>query len=494
MSVLVLLRERFRQLLKAAGTGSRQAVISTSSATAAGGLPESLCDYVFIDPPFGSNIMYSELSQIWEAWLKVNTNTITEAIENRTQNKKLDDYRMLMRDSFATAYSILKPGGWMTVEFSNTKSAVWNSIQTALIDAGFIVANVSMLDKGRGGLNAIVGVTAVKQDLVISAYKPNGGFEERFQKEAETEEGVWDFVRTHMKYLPVTKLQEGLAQPIPERDPRILFDQMVAFYVRKGYPVPISSQDFQKGLAQRFVSRDGMYFLTDQAAEYDKHSARYGRPTQLSLFVSDEASAIAWLRNILHNKPQTFADINPQFMKELGGWNKHEKPLDLRDILNQNFLCCDGKGPVPEQIHAYLSTNWKEYRNKEKTDPELQAKAKDRWFLPDPNKAGDLEKLRERALLREFWEYLPDGHKPQVNIDTIGDLPGLVVPQAKIPTGKRMKIIRTEAVRAGFKHCWQSRDYRTIIAVAKRIPEDVLQEDPKLLMWYDQALTRLGEE
>jgi hypothetical protein len=29
--------------------------------------------------------------------------------------------------------------------------------------------------------------------------------------------------------------------------------------------------------------------------------------------------------------------------------------------------------------------------------------------------------------------------------------------------------------------------------VARKIPENVLQEDPKLLMWYDQAITRSGE-
>ena len=51
-----------------------------------------------------------------------------------------------------------------------------------------------------------------------------------------------------------------------------------------------------------------------------------------------------------------------------------------------------------------------------------------------------------------------------------------------------------EAVRAGFKKAWQERDYQTIIAVAKLIPENILQEDSKLLMWYDQALTRSGED
>lgn len=65
---------------------------------------------------------------------------------------------------------------------------------------------------------------------------------------------------------------------------------------------------------------------------------------------------------------------------------------------------------------------------------------------------------------------------------------------AETPRGKRQRVIRLEVVGAGFKHCRQTRDYRTIIAVAQRIPENVLQEEPRLLMWYDQALTRMETE
>ena len=107
--------------------------------------------------------------------------------------------------------------------------------------------------------------------------------------------------------------------------------------------------------------------------------------------------------------------------------------------------------------------------NLAKDDPALKAKGKDRWYVPDPNKAGDLEKLRERALMREFEEYRESKQK-------------------------RLKVFRLEAVRAGFKKAWQERDYATIIAVARKIAEKILQEDPKLLMWYDQALTRTGGE
>jgi hypothetical protein len=48
------------------------------------------------------------------------------------------------------------------------------------------------------------------------------------------------------------------------------------------------------------------------------------------------------------------------------------------------------------------------------------------------------------------------------------------------------------AVRAGIKKAWQERDYAVIVAVADKIPNNVLEEDPKLLMWYDQAVTRMG--
>lgn len=442
--------------------------LSTGSLSNLSFMKDASVDYIFLDPPFGSNIMYSELNYLWEAWLRVFTNQAPEAIENRTQHKGANEYRQLMTACFKEAYRVLKPGRWMTVEFSNTRAAVWNNIQTALTEAGFIVANVSALDKRQGSFNAVTTPTAVRQDLVISAYKPNGGFEARFHSEAATQDGVWDFVRTHLKYLPIVKRGPTNRKlvAIPERDPRILYDEMVAYYVRRGFSVPLDSQEFQKGLEQRFSQRDGMCFLPDQVVEYDKRRLAAGNLEQAALFVSDESSAISWLRQQLRLKPQTFSEINPQFMKELAGWSKNEVTLELSTLLEQNFLLYSDNEPVPEQIHAYLSSNWKELRGLAKNDPALVAKARNRWYVPDPNKAADLEKIREKALLKEFDEYQ----------------------EAK----KKLKIFRLEAIRAGFKRAWQNREYATIITVAEKIPEEILQEDPKLLMWYDQARTRLG--
>ena len=428
--------------------------------------PDNTVDYIFLDPPFGANLNYSELNYLWEAWLKVKTNIQYEAIENKSQGKSIHDYRFLMTSSFKEAYRVLKPGRWMTVEFSNTQASVWNAIQTSLQEVGFVVANVSALDKKQGSFKAVTTTTAVKQDLVISAYKPNGGLEARFTKAGGSEDSAWDFVRTHLKYLPTVKSKSGVLEFIAERDPRIIFDRMVAWFVRHNFTVPMSSQEFQAGLKQRFPDRDGMVFLPEQVTEYDRKRMQVAVAPQMEMFISDERSAIDWLADFLKKRPSTYSEVHPEFISQLGaGWKKHESKPELSALLEENFIQYNGEGDVPSQIHSYLSTNFKDMRSLDKSAPALVAKAKDRWYVPDPNKAQDLEKKREKALLKEFETY-------------------------KAFTGRKIKESRLEVLRAGFRAAWSIKDYATIISVAHKLPDETLQEDEKLLLWYDQALTR----
>jgi len=482
-NVFDVLRRKIKKIGSLSIDKKRTSVVSTQSITWLNNIPANTIDYIFTDPPFGESLQYAELNMFIEAWLKVKTVPEDDCVLNYVHKKNLTFYSHMMTKAFSEYARVLKPGRWITIEFHNSQNAVWYAIQQAIEAAGLIVADVRILDKQQRSFNAVNRAGAVDQDLVITAYKPNGGLEDRFKLTAGTEEGVWDFVRTHLKQLPVFVSKDGKAEVIAERQNYLLFDRMVAFHVQRGVTVPLSAAEFYAGLAQRFPERDGMYFLPDQVAEYDKKRMKVKEVLQLQLFVTDEASAIQWLKQQLTRKPQTFQELHPQFLKEIGGWQKHEKPLELSELLEQNFLRYDGKGEVPSQIHSYLSSNFKELRNLPKDDERLRAKAKDRWYVPDPNKASDLEKLRERALLREFEEYLP---APRTSRQA--GRQSLSAGQAG--KQKRLKVFRLEAVRAGFKKAWQERDYATIIAVARKIPENVLQEDPKLLMWYDQAITR----
>lgn len=326
--------------------------ITTQSSTNFRQLTDNCIDYIFIDPPFGSNILYAELNFLWEAWLKVFSNEHQEAIVSNYQKKGFGEYQNLMKDCFEEMYRVLKPGRWMTVEFHNSQNSIWNAIQEAIISAKFVIADVRTLDKQQGSYKQVSTAGAVKQDLIISAYKPNGGLEERFKLEAGTEAGGWDFVRTHLRQLPVFVIKEGQAEVIAERLNFLLFDRMVAFHVQRGVTVPLSAAEFYTGLEQRFPRRDDMYFLPDQVAEYDQKRMQAKGIEQLQLFISDEFSAIQWLRLLLTQQPQTFQEIHPHFMQEIAGWQKHEKSLELADLLEQNFLRYEDETPVPTQLWA----------------------------------------------------------------------------------------------------------------------------------------------
>ena len=405
------------------------AAILTSSTTKVA-LPVNSVDYIFTDPPFGENIFYADLNIVTESWHRVMTDSTVEAIIDKPKQKKIGDYQELMRLSFKQYYSCLKPGRWMTVEFHNSHDSVWRAIQEALMSVGFVVADVRTLDKQQGSYRQVTS-NAAKQDLIISAYKPTDVFEQQFLSHAGSAAGVWDFVHQHLAQVPPVVVNNGILETVAERQNYLLFDRMVAYHIQRGIAVPMGAAQFYAGLDQYFAEQDGMYFLPDQVAEYNKARLEYGVVAQMNLFVSDEKSAINWLRYQLQAEPMSFQQIQPRFLQELHQ-ARHEDLPDLKILLEQSFLP-DDEG---------------------------------RWYVPDPNRAEDLEKLRLRGLLREFAQYKE--------------------------SKKKLRQFRSEAMRAGFSHAWHERDYATIVEVAERLPEQVLQEDPELLMYYDNASLRVG--
>lgn len=415
-----------------------ESLVSTQSATDLSQIDDDSVDYVFVDPPFGANIMYSELNILSESWLKVFTNNSKEAIMNVTQGKGLPEYQGLMEQSFSELFRVLKPNRWITIEFHNSKNSVWNAIQEAINKAGFIIADVRTLNKEKKTINQFNARGCVDQDLVISAYKPKDALRRIFHTKAGSEDTAWAFVRQHLANVPVVvdSDKDGKIDIIAERQAFLLFDRMVSYHIMQGYAVPLDATVFYKGLDERFLKRDGMYFLPDQVNEYDM--ARLTMEVeniQFSLFISDEKSAISWLYQQLDenkgNGRMTYAELQPKFMQELKAVDKTEKMPELMEILEENFLKDDdGK-----------------------------------WYIPDLTKSGDLAKLREKNLLKEFQSYLESKGK--------------------------LKVFRSEAIRTGFSKLWKDKDYASIVAVAERLPEQTIQEDPNLLMYYDISLSRV---
>ena len=202
-----------------------------------------------------------------------------------------------------------------------------------------------------------------------------------------------------------------------------------------GIPVPIDATDFYHGLDERFIKRDNMYFLADQVNEYDTTRIKTDvAPVQFSLFVTNEKSAISWIYQQLSEEfdgPQTYSELQPKFMQEVKSVDRYEKMPELATLLEENFLQ-DEKG---------------------------------QWYIPDLSKEGDVIKLREKKLWKEFEAYANSKGK--------------------------LKLFRSEAIRLGFSRLWKEKNYQAIVTISERLPQSTIQEDANLLMYYDISLSRI---
>jgi DNA modification methylase len=435
-SILEQLDDKLNSLLRAIPylSNYNSNSISVSSANHIQ-IADNSIDYIFVDPPFGANIMYSELNYIVEGWLKVITNNDTEAIENRVQGKTSSYYQLMMTRCFAEYYRILKPGKWITIEFSNTKASVWNAIQRSLSLAGFVIANVAGLDKKQGGMRSITTSTAVRQDLAITCYKPSDEIIDKITKQHGCKENAWDFIEYHLGKLTSHIERGNKTTTVIERSPKILYDRLISYYVQHGLPVPMDAHDFQVGLRERFVERDGMFFTALQAAEYEEKRKHTDGFVPMGIIVSDEANGIEWLKNQLRESPKTYQQIQPEWMQAINGLRKGDILPELKTLLEENFIeMSDGK-----------------------------------WRLPNIQDDKDVNALRTKALLREFKIYVDVAQKPKAKI----------------------KEARVEALRAGFKQCYVDKDFQTIVTVGDKIPQNLLTEDEVLLQFYDIAQSKL---
>ena len=155
-NVLEIMRNKIKQLQRYYRSyrplGAELPAVMLGSATNLDGIPEGSIDYVFTDPPFGSNIFYADCNLIWESWLGRLTDPAREAVVNRSLSpdkggKSLATYADLIGRAMREVSRVLKPGGWATVVFHNTDGEIWQAIRDAADSAGFAFHEATSLDR-----------------------------------------------------------------------------------------------------------------------------------------------------------------------------------------------------------------------------------------------------------------------------------------------------------------------------------------------------------
>ena len=153
--------------------------------------------------------------------------------------------------------------------------------------------------------------SAVKQDLIISAYKPTARASKSGSRSAAGNRGrclgvcpsrTWSSCQCS---LPKT----GRAEVVAERQAYLLFDRMVAFHVQRGYAVPLSAAGVLCRSAAAVPGAGRDVLSAGSSREYDRRRLEVKEVEQLQLFVSDEKSAIQWVRQQLAEKPMTLSGL-----------------------------------------------------------------------------------------------------------------------------------------------------------------------------------------
>lgn len=139
-------------------------------------LPNEGVSYIFTDPPFGSNIFYSDSSFLWESWLGQLTDPTSEAVVNKSLSaehggKDLQQYEKLMAGAFDEMARVLRPGGWASVMFHNSSDDVWSALQRACEASDFEIGAAVAFDKTQPSFKAVKGMLAGERvasfDLVL---------------------------------------------------------------------------------------------------------------------------------------------------------------------------------------------------------------------------------------------------------------------------------------------------------------------------------------
>lgn len=131
---------------------STKQILACTSATHLAHVPDDAIDYVFTDPPFGSNIFYADCNFVAEAWLGNLTDTSQEAVVNKSLKasgggKSVFDYKTLLGSSFKEISRVLKSGATGHIVFNNTDGEVWAAVLEAIGESGLKLTKTHALDK-----------------------------------------------------------------------------------------------------------------------------------------------------------------------------------------------------------------------------------------------------------------------------------------------------------------------------------------------------------
>lgn len=233
--------------------------ISQGSATDLDHIADGTIHNITFDPPYYDNVMYAELSDFFYVWLKRSvghlfpeffndhlTNKEDEAVANvarfaamGSKKKKLaeKDYERKMEAIFRECYRVLRDDGVLTIMFTHKKVEAWDTLASALINAGFTVkASWPVHTESEHSLHQAKKNAAASTILLTCRKRSDGG-----------EPVWWEDIRGKVRRIAREKAEEFAAQGIGGVDLYISTFGPALSVISEQWPVLTSEVDEKTG-------------------------------------------------------------------------------------------------------------------------------------------------------------------------------------------------------------------------------------------------------
>jgi len=162
-------------------------------------IPDKSVDAVITDPPYYGNVMYSELSEFYYAWLRLalkdkyeyfrseHVPNATEIIVNKVQGKDEKDFIEGLTAVFKEAYRKLKDDGLMVFTFHHQEEKAWGAVLQSVLNAGFYISAIYPVQSEKSTSTHIFQKANVRYDMVVVCRKRKEEPEKRYWQQIEDE-------------------------------------------------------------------------------------------------------------------------------------------------------------------------------------------------------------------------------------------------------------------------------------------------------------------
>ncbi|WP_436931239.1 DUF1156 domain-containing protein [Halosimplex halobium] len=187
-------------------------------------LEDDSVDAAVMDPPYGDNVIYSEVADAFYVWLKEYlgdifpqtfsgsaTNKEDEAVENPAMVSDAEEatareqYENKMSDIFSEVYRVLDSKGALTVYFTDKEASAWDSLTMGLINSGFSVTATHTITSEMPQRVGVQGSASADSTLLLTCRKP--GTSEEIRNRQPT---LWSDIREKTREAARNKANELL--------------------------------------------------------------------------------------------------------------------------------------------------------------------------------------------------------------------------------------------------------------------------------------------